>query len=97
MKQYNFSRNPLMTFLTVWLVCAIIMCVFFMCGCAERYEGNVENELTQANRLTIIVLDSCEYYCIKTDVWKSDNVLTVTHKGNCRFCEERKLRNVQDY
>lgn len=33
------------------------------------------------------VLDSCEYIC-----WRS----RMAHKGNCRFCEERKQKKLEE-
>ena len=35
----------------------------------------------------IQVLDSCEYIC-----WNS----RMTHKGNCRFCKERRQKELED-
>ena len=35
----------------------------------------------------IQVLDSCEYIC-----WRS----RMSHKGNCRFCEKRKQKKLEE-
>lgn len=53
---------------------------FFCWGCNTK--GREEN--TSYKELTTITYDSCEY--VKS-VWTNN---TLAHKGNCKFCAERK-------
>ncbi len=63
---------------------AFIQFVFFGC----KKDSNKEENLIEINRRAIKVytIDSCEYIGhvvgFKTDI--------LTHKGNCKFCLERK-------
>lgn len=40
----------------------------------------------------VIVIDSCEYLVVGGGVRES-----LTHKGNCKFCEERRRRDKNKY
>jgi hypothetical protein len=65
------------------IFCFYSICIF---GCIK--DSNKEENLVEINRRAIKVytIDSCEYIGnvvgFKTDI--------LTHKGNCKFCLERK-------
>lgn len=84
----------------------LIIFVLSLVGCeptresTERYETNypVIGKIIQNNHngsdsvyvdIRVFVIDSCEY--IGRVYGGSVGILT--HKGNCKFCEERKKRN----
>ena len=37
----------------------------------------------------VIILDSCEYY-------SNTSNFDLTHKGNCRFCKERRQKELEE-
>lgn len=57
-----------------------------MVGCELSVEDDTE-KCTEYYH--VIILDSCEYYSntIKYDL---------THKGNCRFCKERRQKELEE-
>lgn len=48
--------------------------------------------------INIVVIDSCEYLKCTTDVYTTYgiNSFVYTHKGNCRFCKERKQKELEE-
>jgi hypothetical protein len=70
---------------SIYLLVAVI---FFGCG-----EGNVEQKSTSyrlsgCDDVLIVVIDSCEYLR-----FSCGNATWGSHKGNCRFCAERRKNN----
>ena len=67
----------------------IVLLVFtalMMVGCRLSVEDDTEK---CAERYHVIILDSCEYY--------SNNMkYDLTHKGNCRFCKERRQKELEE-
>lgn len=70
------------------------------CGCSEPNEPvnkpvkpsrkievnwTLENGYEDSQTFTVIIVDSCEY--LKSNY---DRSRSITHKGNCRFCEQRR-------
>lgn len=56
------------------------------------YERRTEAEVEEAKRLggfNIVIVDSCEYF-IKDETADYSGYGYFAHKGNCRFCKERK-------
>lgn len=57
----------------------VLLAALMMVGC----RNNVEEDTNDCSEnYNVIILDSCEYY-------SSAYVYDLTHKGNCRFCQER--------
>lgn len=61
-------------------------------SCEYRTEAEIE-EAKRLNGFNIVVIDSCEYL-IKRESKRSSHrgYGFFAHKGNCRFCKERKER-----
>lgn len=59
----------------------LALAILMMVGC------RVSIETDQKPRYDIIILDSCEYVY---------NVYGLAHKGNCRFCKERRQKEVKE-
>ena len=49
----------------------------------------------QVNQFAIILVDSCEYlYCTETAGYMGYGYLA--HKGNCKFCIERRQKELEE-
>jgi len=55
-----------------------------MVGCMEKYE-----EIRITSDYSIRVIDSCEYIVL-------NGVGVKAHKGNCRFCKERRQKELEE-
>lgn len=58
-----------------------------MVGC----EKNVKTEYYTSEGLRVSVIDSCEYIHYSCG-WGPE----YTHKGNCRFCKERRQKELEE-
>lgn len=59
-----------------------------MVGCTEKdSDGNIAVNTGSANNPDIIIIDSCEYVN-----W----AYRLAHKGNCRFCKERRQKEMEE-
>ena len=71
----------------------LILTALIIVGC----EGKSEEETEEAKCLSgfnIIVIDSCEY--LKMSIENvSQGYGYFSHKGNCRFCKERKQKELE--
>ena len=78
-----------------------LLVVFIFCGCEQPklqildHTKNVTTNVTNNPDFQIVTVDSCEYvlYCSQksgdySGAWASG----LTHKGNCKFCEERSKK-----
>ena len=65
----------------------LISIAFILFGC-EEINTNSKNSgfvISTGAELQLVEIDSCEYFF---GDWGNASVLT--HKGNCKFCEQRK-------
>lgn len=53
-------------------------------GCSFRSGQDISKK--------IIILDSCEYI----QYWTAGYNLNIEHKGNCRFCKERRQNELEE-
>ena len=53
-----------------------------MVGCLDRRDSN-------GVPYKVVVVDSCEYL-------NDGSLTTVGHKGNCRFCKERRQKELEE-
>lgn len=66
----------------------LLALAFVMCGCAQKNEdGSLKLNTGNANNPHIIIVDSCEYIR-----WNYG----FTHKGNCKFCAERRKKEQEE-
>ena len=64
----------------------VLLVAVIFCGC-DKPKGKI----IQKDGFTIKIIDSCEY--IEVDSGIGDYYrYTLTHKGNCKFCEERSKK-----
>lgn len=62
-------------------ILVIILFCIFLSGCERSIPGKLEEH--------IVVIDSCEYL---VNGFSSANNYSITHKGNCKYCRERRLK-----
>ena len=63
-------------------------------GCKYRTDAEIE-EAKRLNGFNIVVTDSCEYL-IKEEITPYQGFGYFAHKGNCRFCKERKKQELKE-
>jgi hypothetical protein len=66
----------------------LLLIAFVLFGCKEvnTHTKNTDFVISKdTNPLQLVEIDSCEYFF---GDWGYASVLT--HKGNCKFCEQRK-------
>lgn len=67
----------------------VLLVAVIFCGCNPQPE-NGSSETSNGDYVTKVI-DSCEY--IEYDYGIFDQrVYSLTHKGNCKFCEERSKK-----
>jgi hypothetical protein len=52
--------------------------------------GNVISDSEEQIEYDVLVIDSCEYILVQSVTYGELYVTCVTHKGNCKFCKERR-------
>ena len=65
-----------------------------MVGCVYKTEEERE-EAKRLNGFNIIIIDSCEYLK-KSECGGYHGYGYFAHKGNCRFCKERRQRELEE-
>ena len=66
----------------------LALTALIMVGCTEKdSNGNIAVNTGNANNPKILMIDSCEY--VK---W----MYGLAHKGNCRFCKERRQKEIKE-
>lgn len=85
----------------------LVLTTLMMVGCNTRTEEQRYNDYLQeqnaVNRwkgYSVIIVDSCEYIVKTIDVAVGDWCATqsgyLAHKGNCRFCVERRKQELKE-
>ena len=62
----------------------LALAALMMVGCTEHYE-----ETRIISDYSVRVIDSCEYILLNGGGIKA-------HKGNCRFCKERRQKELEE-
>lgn len=71
----------------------LILTALIIVGCEYRSEAERE-EAKRLNGFNTIVIDSCEYL-IKSKASGYYGYGYFSHKGNCRFCKERRQKELE--
>ena len=60
--------------------------------------GCVETKAEQRGNITgdVVTIKGCEYIVNVNHVYMSGNTYVYTHKGNCKFCAERKKQELKE-
>lgn len=70
----------------------IALATLMMVGCEYKTDAEIE-EAKRLHGFDIVVIDSCEY--LKNEEWTGyQGFGYFAHKGNCRFCAERKKKEL---
>lgn len=69
-------------------IISLILATLTIVSCEYKTDVEIE-EAKRLNGFNIVVIDGCEYL-IKTESCGYHGYGYFAHKGNCRFCEERK-------
>lgn len=79
---------------TIKKIILLVFIVFMMVGCyqAEAY-NNKQIDLVGDYKIKTIVYQGCEYVVMDSH-YKMHSI--VTHKGNCRFCKERRKQELKE-
>ena len=64
----------------------LALTALMMAGC-NRVESNYS-----VNGIPVVVIDSCEYLRVLTYNYN----YVYSHKGNCRFCKERRQKEFEE-
>ena len=85
----------------------ILSVLFAMVSCSEQPDTNTYHDTKNTNdvykvvtnsssiSLNIVVIDSCEYL-IGRDCGGYYGFGYLSHKGNCKYCAERRKRELQN-
>ena len=69
---------------TIKKVILLALTVLMMVGCSEETD-----KTTKMVQFKILQVDSCEYL-------KIEGYYGYSHKGNCRFCKERRQKELEE-
>lgn len=67
----------------------VLFVIFVLVAIIYNYDKNKHNK---TEKIHIYEFDSCEYI---GNLEGTPNTHWLTHKGNCKFCEKRKLTKTQ--
>lgn len=65
----------------------LLVTALIMVGCENQDDAARLEEAKRFNGYNIVVIDSCEY------LYK---IYSLSHKGNCRFCKERRQKELKE-
>ena len=71
-------------------IVSLMLATLAIVSCEYRSEAEIE-EAKRLNGFNIVVIDSCEYI-VKTETYGHQGFGFFAHKGNCRYCKERRER-----
>lgn len=72
----------------------LALVTLIMLGCEYINDAKIE-EAKRSNGFNIVVIDSCEYY-EKSTATGYQGLGYLAHKGNCRFCAERRKQELKE-
>ena len=72
----------------------LALTALMMVGCEHLNYAKIE-EAKRLNGFNIVVIDSCEYL-EKSDAIGYQGYGYFAHKGNCRFCKERRQKELKE-
>ena len=76
-----------MTMTTIKKIILLALTALMMTGC-EDYNSNINIDTkTKGVIFGTIIIDSCEYI---------NDYYRLAHKGNCRFCKERRQKELEE-
>lgn len=78
--------NERLSYLGIIILVIILFIGVF--GIQKCEDNNADYQATKGNGYNIEIIDSCEYL-VRYELYAG----YMAHKGNCKFCEERRKKN----
>lgn len=79
---------------TIKKIILLALAALMMVGCYQAKAYNDKQiELVSDYRLSTIEYQGCEYVVMQSN-WNKHG--TMSHKGNCRFCKERRQKELEE-
>lgn len=72
----------------------LVLATLMMVGCDNKTDAKKIEEAKRLNGFNIVVIDSCEYLK-KSRAMGYQGFGYFAHKGNCRFCAERRKQKLE--
>lgn len=72
----------------------LALTTLIMVGCIDKEQEQQIEEAKRLDGFNTIVIDSCEYLKM-TRAKGYEGFGYFSHKGNCRFCQERKQKELE--
>lgn len=66
----------------------LALAILIMVGCGDKY---IKTDYYTNEGLRVSIIDSCEYIHYSCG-WGPE----YTHKGNCKFCSERRQKEIEE-
>jgi hypothetical protein len=79
---------------TIKNIILLIFTALIMVGCEYKSEAEIE-EAERLNGFNTVVIDSCEYLIMSKSAVQAGYGY-FSHKGNCRFCKERRQKELEE-
>ena len=83
----------------------ILVALFAMISCNEHPDTNVYHKVEKTNdvyrvyddlNIRVVIIDSCEYLIGSRQYGAYQGYGYLSHKGNCKYCAERRKRELQN-
>ena len=84
------------------LILIVVVCAMF--SCSGQPDTSIYHEIEKTNdvyevhqglKLRVVVIDSCEYL-IGCECCPYQGFGYMSHKGNCKYCAERRKRELEN-
>lgn len=72
-----------------YLFLALMALLLMSCGETPRTEKDSVIEYD------VIEIDSCEYIMVQSETYRLKKVISIAHKGNCKYCKERNSTEIK--
>lgn len=72
----------------------LILTALITVGCEYKSEAKIE-EAERLSGFNTVVIDSCEYLIMSKSAYQAGYGY-FSHKGNCRFCKERRQKELRE-
>ena len=80
----------------------ILIAIFTFCSCVENSQANMPKQ--ECKKVTsnfgktynVVNIDSCEYLVTHSNTYYGYDVISITHKGNCKYCQKRNREMVKN-
>ena len=94
---FYYSNKKIIILICIIVTFAIVATIIYIKECPEKpikevQEIKITDEKTDDNPFyKTVVIDSCEYIVYEV-IGHFSGVGGICHKGNCKYCEQRKLK-----